>query len=160
MAVVAPGDGFCNSHRFSNSPTDRFLALGAYNAGNMTDDQFLGLLNYPGAADTYGGSAKEMFRGGGSNAATLQAIKDGRLDISSINGSGVTEEDDTIIRVSLDWRINDNIMVYGVYSEGYRPAAQNRNAGQLASNQSGIYEGLCSAGGRDHRRAGKYGDRY
>ena len=107
----------------------------------MPDDQFLGLLNYPGAADTYGGSAKEMFRGGGSNAATLQAIKDGRLDISSINGSGVTEEDDTIIRVSLDWRINDNIMVYGVYSEGYRPAAQNRNAGQLASNQSGIYEG-------------------
>ena len=82
-----------------------------------------------------------MFRGGGSNAATLQAIKDGRLDISSINGSGVTEEDDTIIRVSLDWRINDNIMVYGVYSEGYRPAAQNRNAGQLASNQSGIYAG-------------------
>ena len=32
----------------------------------MTDDQFLGLLNYPGAADTYGGSAKEMFRGGGN----------------------------------------------------------------------------------------------
>ena len=115
--------------------------MGAYNAGNLSDDQFLGLLNYPGAAETYGGRAKEMFRGGGNNAATLQAIKDGRLDISSINGSGVTEEDDTIIRVSLDWRINDDIMVYGVYSEGYRPAAQNRNAGQLASNQSGIYAG-------------------
>ena len=134
-------DGFCNSHRFSNSPTDRFTALGAYNAGSLSDDQFLGLLNYPGAAETYGGSAKEMFRGGGSNAATLQAIKEGRLDISSINSSGVTEEDDTIIRFSLDWRINDDIMLYGVYSEGYRPAAQNRNAGQLASNQSGIYEG-------------------
>jgi outer membrane receptor protein involved in Fe transport len=134
-------DGFCNSHRFSNSPTDRFTALGAYNAGSLSDEQFLSLLNYPGAAGTYGGSAKEMFRGGGSNAATLQAIKEGRLDISSINSSGVTEEDDTIIRFSLDWRINDDIMVYGIYSEGYRPAAQNRNAGQLASNQSGIYEG-------------------
>jgi len=74
----------------------------------------LGLLNYPGAAETYGGSAKEMFRGGGSNAATLQAIKDGRLDISSISTSGVTEEDDTIVRFSLDWRINDDIMLYGV----------------------------------------------
>ena len=134
-------DGFCNSNRFSNSPTDRFLALGGYNAGSISDEQFLGLLNYPGAAGTYGGSAKEMFRGGGSNAATLQAIKDGRLDISSISTSGVTEEDDTIVRFSLDWRINDDIMLYGVYSEGYRPAAQNRNAGQLASNQSGIYEG-------------------
>ena len=135
------GDGFCNSHRFSNSPTDRFLALGAYNTGNMTDEQFLSLLNYPGAANDYGASAKEMFRGGGSNAATLQAIKEGRLDISTINADGVTEEDDTIVRFSLDWRINDDIMLYGVYSEGYRPAAQNRNAGQLASNQSGIYEG-------------------
>jgi outer membrane receptor protein involved in Fe transport len=134
-------DGFCNSHRFSNSPTDRFLALGGYNAGTISDEQFLGLLNYPGAAETYGGSAKEMFRGGGSNAATLQAIKDGRLDISSISTSGVTEEDDTIVRFSLDWRINDDIMLYGVYSEGYRPAAQNRNAGQLSTNQTGIYEG-------------------
>ena len=134
-------DGFCNSHRFSNSPTDRFLALGGYNAGTISDEQFLSLLNYPGAAETYGGSAKEMFRGGGSNAATLQAIKDGRLDISSISTSGVTEEDDTIVRFSLDWRINDDIMLYGVYSEGYRPAAQNRNAGQLSTNQTGIYEG-------------------
>ncbi|MGI9313078.1 MAG: TonB-dependent receptor [Luminiphilus sp.] len=133
--------GFCNSHRFSNSPTDRFLALGGYNNGSISDAQFLGLLNYPGAEQAYGASAKEMFRGGGSNAATLQAIKEGRLDISSINGSGVTEEDDTIIRVSLDWRISDDIMVYGIYSEGYRPAAQNRNAGQLGSNQTGIYEG-------------------
>ena len=32
-------------------------------------------------------------------------------------------------------------MFYGIYSEGYRPATQNRNAGQLAANQSGVYEG-------------------
>ena len=130
------GDGFCNSHRFSNSPTDRFLALGAYNAGTMTDSEFLGLLNYPGAAATYGGSAKGMFRGGGNNASTLAAIQDGRLDISSINTAGVTEVDDTIVRASLDWRINDDIMIYAVYSEGYRPPAQNRNAGQFANNQT------------------------
>jgi outer membrane receptor protein involved in Fe transport len=127
-------EGFCNSHTYSNSPTDRFLALGAYNNGNMTDEEFLALRNY--ADGTLG-----MFRGGGDNASTLAAIKDGTLDISSISSSGVTEEDDTIIRFSLDWRINDDIMVYGVYSEGYRPAAQNRNAGQFANNQGGIYEG-------------------
>ena len=130
------GDGFCNSHTYSNSPTDRFLALGAYNTGNITDAEFLALRNYPeGSLD--------MFRGGGSNAATLQAIQDGRLDISTINSAGVTEEDDTIIRFSLDWRVTDNMMIYGVYSEGYRPAAQNRNAGQFANNQTAgtNYEG-------------------
>jgi outer membrane receptor protein involved in Fe transport len=115
------------------------LALGAYNNGSMTDEEFLALTNYAGG--TLG-----MFRGGGDNALTLQAIKDfqngvvdengdpvSNLDISTLNGSGVTEEDDTIIRFSLDWRINDDIMLYGVYSEGYRPAAQNRNAGQFAT---------------------------
>ncbi len=82
-----------------------------------------------------------MFRGGGDNAATYQAIQNGNLDISNINADGSTTEEDTIIRLSLDWQMNDDIMIYGVYSEGYRPATQNRNAGQLGTNQSGVYEG-------------------
>jgi outer membrane receptor protein involved in Fe transport len=135
------GDGFCNSHRFSNSPTDRFLALGGLNSGTLTEAEFLALNNYPGAADTYGGGVKEMFRGGGSNAATLAAIQDGRVDISSIDKNGVTKEDDVIIRASLDYQLSDDIMIYGVFSEGYRPATQNRNAGQLGTNQTGVYEG-------------------
>ena len=143
------GDGFCNSHRFSNSPTHRLLALGAVNAGNMSEAEFLGLYNYPGAvADsaTFGwGSAKEMFRGGGDNQATWDAIQDGRLDISNIDANGATTDDDVIIRASLDWQMNDEIMIYGVYSEGYRPATQNRNAGQLASanrrDDPGVYDG-------------------
>jgi outer membrane receptor protein involved in Fe transport len=138
-------EGYCNSHRFSNSPTDRFLALGAVNAGTMTREEFLGLYNYPGAvadSETYGwGGPKLMFRGGGENEDTWDAIQDGRLDISSIDKNGVTKEDDVIIRASLDWQVNDDIMLYGVYSEGYRPATQNRNAGQLSTNQTGVYEG-------------------
>jgi outer membrane receptor protein involved in Fe transport len=82
-----------------------------------------------------------MFRGGGENEDTWDAIQDGRLDISSIDKNGVTKEDDVIIRASLDWQVNDDIMLYGVYSEGYRPATQNRNAGQLSTNQTGVYEG-------------------
>ena len=30
---------------------------------------------------------------------------------------------------------------YAIVSEGYRPATQNRNAGQLGANQSGVYQG-------------------
>ena len=144
--------GFCNSHRFSNSPTDRFLVLGAVNAGTMTEAEFLGTYNYPGAVSdsaTFAwGGPKLMFRGSESandNVDAWAAIQDGRLDISSIKPNGATEEDDVIIRASLDWQVNDDIMVYGVYSEGYRPATQNRNAGQMASANKrpdpGVYEG-------------------
>ena len=82
-----------------------------------------------------------MFRGGGSNAATLAAIEAGRLDISAIESDGSTNEEETIVRFSANWNMTDDIMFYGIYSEGYRPATQNRNAGQLAANQSGVYEG-------------------
>ena len=126
--------GFCNSHTYSNSVTDRFLTLGALNAGNITQAEFEATTNWAGGS-------LNMFRGGGSNAATYQAIQDGNLDISNINPDGSTTEEDTIIRLSLDWQMNDDIMIYGVYSEGYRPATQNRNAGQLGTNQSGVYEG-------------------
>ena len=118
----------CNSNLYSNSVTDRFLTLGALNAGNITQAEFEETTNWSGGS-------LDMFRGGGSNIKTFEAIQSGNLDISNINPDGSTTEEDTIIRLSLDWQMNDDVMIYGVYSEGYRPATQNRNAGQLASNQ-------------------------
>ena len=59
-----------------------------------------------------------MFRGGGSNAATLAAIQNGNLDISDISADGSTEEEDTIVRLSLNYNLSDDVMVYGIYSEG------------------------------------------
>jgi iron complex outermembrane receptor protein len=125
-------DGRCNSNAFSNDVTARMLTLGAYGASG--DDNII--LNA-----TSPNGARDMFRGGGSNAATLTAIQNGNLDISAISPDGSTEEEDTIVRLSLNYNLSDDVMVYGIYSEGYRPATQNRNAGQLAANQSGVYEG-------------------
>ena len=130
-AEVTP-DGRCNSNAFSNDVTARMLTLGAYGASG--DDNII--LNA-----TSPNGARDMFRGGGSNAATLAAIQNGNLDISAISPDGSTEEEDTIVRLSLNYTLSDDVMVYGIYSEGYRPATQNRNAGQLAANQSGVYEG-------------------
>ena len=130
-AEVTP-DGRCNSNAFSNDVTARMLTLGAYGASG--DDNII--LNA-----TSPNGARDMFRGGGSNAATLAAIQNGNLDISAISPDGSTEEEDTIVRLSLNYNLSDDVMVYGIYSEGYRPATQNRNAGQLAANQSGVYEG-------------------
>ncbi|MEC8166505.1 MAG: TonB-dependent receptor [Pseudomonadota bacterium] len=130
-AEVTP-DGRCNSNAFSNDVTSRLLTLGAYAASG--DNNII--LNA-----TSPNGARDMFRGGGSNAATLAAIQNGNLDISDISADGSTEEEDTIVRLSLNYNLSDDVMVYGIYSEGYRPATQNRNAGQLAANQSGVYEG-------------------
>lgn len=125
-------DGRCNSHAFSNDVSARLLTLGQYAASG--DDNII--LNA-----TSPNGARDMFRGGGSNAATLAAIQAGRLDISNIEADGSTNEEDTIVRFSANWNMTDDIMFYGIYSEGYRPATQNRNAGQLAANQNGVYNG-------------------
>ncbi|MCH1581379.1 MAG: TonB-dependent receptor, partial [Luminiphilus sp.] len=125
-------DGRCNSNAFSNDVSDRLLTLGQYAASG--DDSII--LNA-----TSPNGARDMFRGGGSNAATLAAIQAGRLDISNIESDGSTNEEDTIVRFSANWNMTDDIMFYGIYSEGYRPATQNRNAGQLAANQNGVYDG-------------------
>jgi|TARA_B110000902_G_scaffold112847_1_gene133096 iron complex outermembrane receptor protein len=124
----------CTSESYSNDVSARFDALGAYGA-NGDDAAFLALTSPAGDRD--------MFRGGatGSNQKTLDAINSGKLDISDINSDGSTTEKDTIVKVSVDYHLTDDIMLYGVYSEGYRPATQNRNAGRSASRQVGVYEG-------------------
>jgi outer membrane receptor protein involved in Fe transport len=129
--IVAATTTSCDSNNSSNDVTTRLLTLGEYNATG-DDNVILDSTNPKGTRD--------LFRGGGSNALTLAAIKNGYVDVSDINRDGSTTEKDTIIKVSLDYQLTDDIMLYTVYSEGYRPATQNRNAGQLGSRQTGNYE--------------------
>ena len=128
-------DGRCNGTDFSNDVSLRLRTLGQYSESG-DDSIILGALS-PNGDD---GSPRDLFRGGGSNQATLDAIKNGHLDISDLQSDGSLEESDTIIKASLDWQANDDVLVFLTYSEGYRPAAQNRNAGQLSTNQSGVFE--------------------
>ena len=136
IMIVAATTDACNSDGYTNDVTARFLTIGEY--GATGDEQA-----YLNAKSPDG--ARPMFRGGAedkdTNSDSLEAIKDGRLDISDINRDGSTTEKDTIIKVSLDYQLTDDIMLYTVYSEGYRPATQNRNAAQLGSRQEGNYEG-------------------
>ena len=127
----ATADGRCNSHAFSNDVTARLRTLGRYN-DEGDDDIMLDAKSPNGARD--------MFRGGGSNQATLDAIKNGYLDINDLDSGGSINETDTIFKTSLDWHPNDDLLLFLTYGEGYRPATLNRNAGQLSTNQSGVYE--------------------
>ena len=124
-------DGRCNSHAFSNDVTARLQTLADY-VSTGDDNVILDARSPNGARD--------MFRGGGSNAATLAAIKNGHFSLSGLQSDGSINETDTIIKASVGWTPNDSMLLFATYAEGYRPAAQNRNAGQLSTNQTGVYE--------------------
>ncbi len=125
-------DGRCNGTDYSNDVSLRLLTLGQF--GATGDDDVILEASSPL-------NNRDLFRGGGSNQATLGAIIDGRLDISDLNRDGSVSGSGTIVRTTLDYRPNDEMMLFASYSEGYRPATQNRNAGQLSVNQSGTYSG-------------------
>ena len=125
-------DGRCNGTDFSNDVSLRLATLGEYVATG--DDNVI--LN---AQSPLGN--RDLWRGGGSNAATLLAIEEGRLDLSDLQADGSVNESDTIVKATIDWRATDDIMLFATYSEGYRPATLNRNAGQLSVNQTGVYAG-------------------
>ena len=124
-------DGRCNSHAFSNDVTARLETLGDYKSSG--DDSVILNARSPNGA-------RDMFRGGGSNAATLAALKNGHFDIGNLQSDGTINETDTIFKGSIGWRPMNDVLLFATYSEGYRPATLNRNAGQLSTNQSGVYE--------------------
>ena len=124
-------DGRCNSHAFSNDVTARLETLGDYKSSG--DDNVILNARSPNGA-------RDMFRGGGSNAATLAAVKSGHLDIGDLQSDGSINETDTIVKASLGWNVTNDVLLFATYSEGYRPATLNRNAGQLSTNQTGVYE--------------------
>ncbi len=80
------------------------------------------------------GSLQDFF-GEAEGSAIFDAIQSGQLDVSELNGNGVLNADDVIFRTSLDWRINENVMVFGTFAQGFRPPVTNRVGGGLANNQ-------------------------
>ena len=136
--ALRTADGRCNGHDFSNDVTLRLRLLGQYAASG--DDDLILNARSPNGED---GSPRDMFRGGGSNAATLHAIKSGRLSLAGLQPDGTINEVDTIAKATVTWSPNDAMIVFATFSEGYRPAALNRNAGQFANVQTGVFEGYA-----------------
>ncbi|MCR9278738.1 MAG: TonB-dependent receptor [Pseudomonadaceae bacterium] len=112
----------CDGQAFDNRVSDRLEALGAY-AGSRD------------IADL------ESFFGAGTAATIANSIDSGQFFIDGLDSSGVINQDDTIYKATLSWNLSDDVMMFGSYSEGFRPQTANRNAGQPSSNQSGVYEG-------------------
>ena len=123
-------DGRCNSHAFSNDVSARLQTLGEYVVSG--DPNVILNARSPNGA-------RDMFRGGGSNAETLRLVESGRIDLSGLQSDGSLTEDDVILKASLEVAAAPDVMVFANFSQGYRPATQNRNAGQLSQNQDGVY---------------------
>lgn len=81
-------------------------------------------------------AALQAFFGQAEGDAILGAIQAGQLDVSDLNSNGVLNQSDTIIRASLDWRLSDQVLVFGTFAQGFRPPVTNRVGAGLANNQS------------------------
>jgi outer membrane receptor protein involved in Fe transport len=59
---------------------------------------------------------------------------DPAADTDNVNDDGFTHptsvDDDFAIKFALEYNITDDIMLYGLYSEGFRPGGTNRNRGE------------------------------
>ena len=63
------------------------------------------------------------------------------IPAKGLGADGVLNQSDTISRISADWHINDDVMLFATWSEGFRPPVTNRNAGVFSGNQTGPFEG-------------------
>lgn len=84
----------------------------------------------------------ELAAVGEDPAAIDAAIASGQLDVSLLDDDGVLTVDDVIYKASIDWKPNDDLLVFATYSEGFRPPVTNRVGGGLATNQSGAFDGF------------------
>lgn len=112
----------CDGQGFDNRVSNRLDALGAFSANG--DTQAL--------VDFFGAGTAQLIQDG---------VADGTFFLEGMDANGVINQSDTIWRATLNYHANDDIMVFGAFSQGFRPQTSNRNAGQPSGNQSGVYEG-------------------
>lgn len=86
--------------------------------------------------------AAELTAVGEDPASIQEAISSGQLDVSLLDTDGTLTVDDTIFKASLDYKMNDDILLFTTYSEGFRPPVTNRVGGGLATNQNGAFDGF------------------
>lgn len=84
----------------------------------------------------------ELTAVGEDPALIAQAIASGQLEVDLLDDDGVLTVDDVILKASIDWKVNEDVLLFATYSEGFRPPVTNRVGGGQATNQNGAFEGF------------------
>ncbi|MGJ3241942.1 MAG: TonB-dependent receptor [Opitutales bacterium] len=87
-------------------------------------------------------SALQDFFGPAQGTTVFNAIQSGQLDVSELSDNGILNAEDVILRASLDYRVNPNILLFSTFAQGFRPPVTNRVGGGLANNQTGAFQGF------------------
>ena len=117
----------CDGQAFDNRVSQRLEALGRFNSTGNTAD-----------LETFFSAAQAQI--------ISDSVADGSFFLGGLASNGVSTQDDTIFRTTLNWHATDDIMLFGAWSEGFRPQTANRNAGQPSGNQTGVYQGYVVPG--------------
>lgn len=72
--------------------------------------------------------------------AVIAAIDSGQLQTDLLDADGVLTVDDVIYKASVDWKVNDDVLLFTTYSEGFRPPVTNRVGGGKATSNEGAFE--------------------
>ncbi|WP_416305286.1 TonB-dependent receptor [Neptunicella sp. SCSIO 80796] len=106
---------------------------------------------YKGSTSTVDVSGRLRAFGDGSNQALIDffgedaaqgyidAIDSGQLDVSLLDDNGTLTVDDVIYKASIDWKMNDDLLIFATYSEGFRPPVTNRVGGGAAAKPEGAF---------------------
>jgi iron complex outermembrane receptor protein len=78
--------------------------------------------------------------GNDSPDAVIVAIDSGQLQTDLLDADGVLTVDDVIYKASVDWKVNDDVLLFTTYSEGFRPPVTNRVGGGKATSNEGAFE--------------------
>ncbi len=113
----------CDGQGFDNRVSQRLEALGAYNVSRDINDL-------------------TTFFSAGNAQQIVDGVAAGTFNIDGLGPDGVINQSDTIVRGTLSWHASDNIMLFGAYSEGFRPQTTNRNSAFPSGNQTGVYSGF------------------
>lgn len=84
----------------------------------------------------------ELIAVGEDPALIEAAINSGQLEVGLLDDDGTLTVDDVIIKASIDWKVNKDVLLFATYSEGFRPPVTNRVGGGQATNQAGAFEGF------------------
>jgi len=110
------------------------------------EDSFKGAtstVDVSGRLRAFGDGSDAALESIGEDPAAIQsAIASGQLETSLLDSDGKLTVDDTIIKVSLDWKVSNDMMLFASYSEGFRPPVTNRVGGGLAKKQEGAFDGF------------------